>query len=124
MSAQEFLQSYFAAKQKHEHAWEDIWQRELRGFFGAYFLDRRSEADRNWATIPVIVDAIIEDDDTISFITRGEGHHTKRYFVEKRGDSFVIDRVMIQCDICEGTGEFQEEECELCGGRGWDDWLD
>ena len=124
MSAEEFLQSYFQAKQAHEHAWEDIWQRELRPFFGPYFLERRSEADRNWATIPAIASRIVESDDTMSFITKGEGHYTKRYYVTKQDAGYRIDRIMVQCDICQGTGEFDGEACELCGGRGWDDWLD
>lgn len=124
MSAEEFLQQYFQTKQKHEHAWEDLWQRELKPFFGEYFLERRSEADQNWATLPVIRQQILEDDDTVSFITASEDHHTKRYYVKKHNSAYKIERIMVQCDLCQGTGKYDDEQCELCGGRGWDDWLD
>jgi hypothetical protein len=124
MTAQEFLESYFLIKQKHEAEWEDSWQKNLRGYFGEYFLDLRGEADRNWNMLPKVVDAIVEDDDTTSFITKGEGHHTKRYYVKQLNGGFTIERVMIQCEICDGTGRYDEEQCELCDGRGWDDWLD
>jgi hypothetical protein len=124
MTAEEFLRSYVTAKQHHEHAWEDIWQRDLRPFFGPYFLEQRSEVDRNWGTMPQISKSIIENDDTTSFITGGHGHFIKRYYVTQKNGGFVIDRIMIRCSVCEGTGNYDDEPCELCGGRGWDDWLD
>jgi hypothetical protein len=124
MTAEEFLRSYFAAKQQHEQAWEQTWQQHLRPFFGQYFLDQRQEVDRNWGTIPDVTKSILENDDTMSFITGGHGHFIKRYYVTHKNGSFVIDRIMIRCSICEGTGHYDDEPCELCGGRGWDDWLD
>ncbi len=124
MTAQEFLESYFAKRQEHEMLWEATWQRELRGFFGEYFLERRAEADKNWAIMPTIVEKVWEDDDTVSFIVEAEGHFTKRYYVEQANGAFLIDRVMVRCEICDGDGKIMEEECELCGGRGWDDWID
>jgi hypothetical protein len=124
MNAREFLEKYFTTKQRHELDWEETWQRELRPFFGEYFLDRRQDADVHWATIPNIMRSIDENDDTVSFITEGEGHHTKRYYVTNLGDRFAIDRIMVQCDFCEGKGKLDDEECIMCSGRGWDDWLD
>lgn len=124
MTSKEFLEEYFRAKQMHEHTWEALWQDKLRPFFGSYFLERRAEADQNWATLPMIQKEIVEDDDTSSYITKGEGHYTKRYYVKQHGDRLAIERIMVQCDLCQGTGLFDEAQCELCGGRGWDDWLD
>lgn len=132
MTAQEFLEQYFVIKQKHEHEWEDRWQLDLRPFFGEYFLDLRGQSDKNWAVLPNITDTIIENDDTVSFITKAEGHHNKRYYVTQNKDKFEIERIMIECSLCNGQGQVLQgdahsttmEPCPLCDGRGWDDWLD
>ena len=131
-TAEEFLERYFALKQQHEQEWEARWQEHIRPFFGEYFLELRSQEDKNWAVLPQIVKTITEDDDTFSFITEADGHHTKRYYVSQNQGKFSIDRIMIQCSLCGGMGQVLQgdsnstilEACPLCDGRGWDDWLD
>lgn len=131
-AARVFLESYFKLKQKHEQEWEDRWQEHLRPFFGEYFLELRSQEDNHWAVLPTITDSVIEDDDTLSLIAEAEDHHTKRYFITSAQGDLKIDRIMIQCSMCNGIGQVIEgdavssqlDTCPLCDGRGWDDWLD
>lgn len=132
MSPQEFLEHYFVLKQQHERKWEETWQEKLRPFFGEYFLELRSQEDSNWAVLPKVIQTITEDDDTVSFISEADGHHTKRYYVSQNQGKYTIERIMIQCSLCGGAGQVLQgdsestvlEPCPLCDGRGWDDWLD
>jgi rubrerythrin len=104
----------------------------LLPFFGDYYLELRSQSDPRWGVLPEIKESITENDDTVSFIVTSEGHHTKRYYVTQNKNQFKIERIMIECDLCNGKGKILQmnepdaelEECPLCDGRGWDDWLD
>jgi hypothetical protein len=123
MTPQEFLQEYLTKRQAHQLAWDEMWGADLKAFFGTYYLERRDEAGRDWSVLPTIVETIQENDDTVSIIVQEE-HYTKRYYIVRENGKYRIDRVMIRCELCDGTGEIEGDKCELCDGRGWEDWVD
>jgi hypothetical protein len=44
-----------------------------------------------------------------------------RYYLQARGDSWVIAKVESFCKICDGTGRFTDErQCSRCKGTGWE----
>jgi len=43
-----------------------------------------------------------------------------RYYLQARGEKWVVSNVESSCPICDGTGRFpHERQCSHCTGTGW-----
>ena len=127
-----FLESYFIARREHEIRGEAAWQTELRPFFSEKFLDSRAEATLIWGTLPKITETEELEDGTMSIVAEREDSDVRCYILSGSDDDWKIDKIMVQCEICEGAGRIEleiegeeiDEVCDFCEGEGWEEVLD
>ena len=119
-SPHDFIREYLTEQVRIQEVWRDVWLPVRHRFFqpGCTLFDPQRNIDRAKAETPLETSESGPGTAVVTTSGFGEGLRL-RYTLQNSGEAWRINRVEMECNLCQGTGTFRTGVCKWCKGDGW-----